>query len=153
MPWASSMSLKASKIINGHYTKDLTIEDPTGKAPKEVNLKGELVPTFGKLMADGSTSSGNWLMSGSFEQKGANKMMKRGKEDPTGLGLFADWCLCLAAQPAHHLQPRLLRSERQTLQSEDEASGVDRRQMGRRCCRRSLAADSATRKRANTPLS
>jgi hypothetical protein len=39
-------------------------------------------------MADGSTSSGNWLMSGSFEQKGANKMQKRGKDDPTGLGLY-----------------------------------------------------------------
>ncbi len=83
--------VKASKMINGHYTRDLIIEDPSGKNPKEVNLKGEMVPSFAKLMADGSTSSGNWLMSGSFEQKGANKMQKRGKDDPTGLGLYHDW--------------------------------------------------------------
>ncbi len=33
-------AVKVSKMINGHYTKDLTIEDPTGKAPKEVNQEG-----------------------------------------------------------------------------------------------------------------
>lgn len=79
-----------SKLINGHYTQNLTITDPVTGA-KEENKKGETVPTFAKLMADGSTSSGNWLMAGSFDQKGLNKMMKRGKEDPTGLGLFPEW--------------------------------------------------------------
>ena len=83
-------ALKVSKQINGHYTQDLTIEDPVA-GTKEVNKKGETVPSFAKLMADGSTSSGNWLMTGSFDQKGENKMAKRGKEDPTGLGLFAEW--------------------------------------------------------------
>jgi formate dehydrogenase major subunit len=83
-------ALKVSKQINGHYTKDLTITDPVTGA-KEENKKGETVPTFAKLMADGSTSSGNWVMAGSFDQKGLNKMAKRGKEDPTGLGLFAEW--------------------------------------------------------------
>jgi len=79
-------ALKVSKQINGHYTQDLTITDPVTGA-KEENKKGETVPTFAKLMADGSTSSGNWVMAGSFDQKGLNKMAKRGKEDPTGLGL------------------------------------------------------------------
>lgn len=79
-----------SKIINGHYTQNLTITDPVTGA-KEENKKGETVPTFAKLMADGSTSSGNWLMAGSFDQKGVNKMMKRGKDDPTGLGLYPEW--------------------------------------------------------------
>ena len=83
-------SLKVAKIINGHYTQDVTITDPVTGA-KEENKKGETVPTFVKLMADGSTSSGNWVMAGSFDQKGLNKMAKRGKEDPTGLGLFAEW--------------------------------------------------------------
>jgi formate dehydrogenase major subunit len=83
-------ALKVSKQINGHYTQDLTITDPVTGA-KEENKKGETVPTFAKLMADGSTSSGNWVMAGSFDQKGLNKMAKRGKEDPTGLGLFAEW--------------------------------------------------------------
>jgi formate dehydrogenase major subunit len=81
---------KVSKMINGHYTQDLTITDPVTGA-SEVNKKGENVPSFAKLMADGSTSSGNWLMSGSFDQKGENKMMKRGKEDVTGLGLYPEW--------------------------------------------------------------
>ncbi len=82
--------LKVAKQINGHYTKDLIIDDPV-TGGKEVNRKGETVPSFAKLMADGSTSCGNWLMSGSFDQKGENKMAKRGKEDPTGLGLYPDW--------------------------------------------------------------
>jgi len=81
---------KVSKLINGHYVKDVVIEDAATGA-KEINKKGETVPSFAKLMADGSTSAGNWLMTGSFDQKGENKMMKRGKEDPTGLGLYPDW--------------------------------------------------------------
>jgi len=82
--------LKVAKQINGHYTKDLVIEDKV-TGGKEVNKKGETVPSFAKLMTDGSTSCGNWLMAGSFDQKGENKMAKRGKEDPTGLGLYPDW--------------------------------------------------------------
>jgi len=34
---------------------------------------------------------GFWVMAGSFTADGENKMMKRGKEDPTGLGLFPNW--------------------------------------------------------------
>lgn len=83
-------ALKVAKQINGHYLKDVVIEDPV-KGTKEENKKGETVPSFAKLMADGSTSSGNWLMAGSFDQKGENRMMKRGKDDVTGLGLFPDW--------------------------------------------------------------
>ena len=82
--------LKVAKQINGHYTRDLVIDDPASGA-KEINRKGETVPSFAKLTADGSTACGNWLMAGSFDQKGENKMAKRGKEDPTGLGLFPEW--------------------------------------------------------------
>ncbi|OQX10573.1 MAG: formate dehydrogenase-N subunit alpha [Desulfobulbaceae bacterium A2] len=71
---------KVSKQINGYYLAD-------AKDAK----KGELVPSFGLLAADGSTSSGNWLMAGSFDQKGTNKMAARGLEDPTGLGLYPNW--------------------------------------------------------------
>lgn len=81
---------KCAMQINGHYEQDLTIED-AAKGTKEVNLKGETVPGFAKLMADGSTSCGNWIMCGSFDQKGVNKMQLRGKEDPTGLGLYPNW--------------------------------------------------------------
>jgi len=83
-------AVKVSKMINGQATQDFVIEDLVA-GTKEIYKKGETIPSFAKLQADGSTSSGNWLMSGSFDQKGENKMQKRGKEDPTGLGLFPEW--------------------------------------------------------------
>ena len=49
------------------------------------------MPTFGNLKDDGSTAAGNWCLTGSFDEKGLNKMAKRGKSDPTGLGLYPDW--------------------------------------------------------------
>lgn len=51
---------------------------------------GEQVSGFGALTDDGSTRCGNWLYSGSFTAAG-NQMARRGQEDPTGLGLFANW--------------------------------------------------------------
>lgn len=72
--------LKTAKQINGYYLKDT-----------ENAKKGELVPSFALLAADGSTSCGNWLMAGSFTQKGENKMAARGLDDPTGLGLYPNW--------------------------------------------------------------
>jgi formate dehydrogenase major subunit len=55
--------------------------------------KGQLVPSFGKLKDDGSTSSGNWLYCGSYTEKG-NMMARRSKKDPTGLGLYPGWSWC-----------------------------------------------------------
>jgi formate dehydrogenase major subunit len=83
-------ALKVSKQINGYFLKDTVIEDKA-RGTKTEFKKGQLVTTFGNLQADGSTSSGNWVMAGSFGADGDNKMMKRGKEDPTGLGLFPNW--------------------------------------------------------------
>jgi formate dehydrogenase major subunit len=83
-------ALKVSKQINGYFLQDTVIEDKA-KGTTTTFKKGQLVPTFGNLQADGSTSSGNWIMAGSFTADGENKMMKRGKEDPTGLGLFPNW--------------------------------------------------------------
>jgi formate dehydrogenase major subunit len=81
---------KVAKWINGQATQDFVIEDLVA-GTKEVYKKGDPIPSFAKLQANGTTSAGNWLMSGSFDQKGENKMMKRGKDDPTGLGLYPDW--------------------------------------------------------------
>ena len=82
---------KMAKQINGYFLKDVTLKDPTGK---ELNFKkGDLVPTFGFLQADGSTSCGNWLYCASYTNAG-NMMARRGKEDPTGLGLFPNWAWC-----------------------------------------------------------
>ena len=81
---------KVAKWINGQATQDFFIEDPV-KLTKEEYKKGDCIPSFAKLQVDGTTACGNWLMSGSFDQKGENKMQKRGKEDPTGLGMFPEW--------------------------------------------------------------
>lgn len=83
-------ALKISKQINGYFLRDTVIEDKEKKT-STVFKKGQLVPTFGMLKADGSTSGGNWIMAGSFSADGENKMAKRGKDDPTGLGLYPNW--------------------------------------------------------------
>ena len=83
-------ALKVSKQINGYFLRDTVIEDKDKKTKTEFK-KGQLVPTFGMLQVDGATSSGNWVMAGSFTADGENKMAKRGKEDPTGLGLYPNW--------------------------------------------------------------
>jgi formate dehydrogenase major subunit len=80
--------LKIARQINGHWEADTEVVD---SGVKKVVKKGGLVPTFGMLKSDGTTSCGNWIMSGSFGADGENKMTRRGKDDPTGLGLFPNW--------------------------------------------------------------
>ena len=75
---------KVARRINGEFERDATVNGVSYK-------KGQPVPGFALLQADGSTSSGNWLCSGSFTADGKNLMDRRGKEDPTGLGLFPSW--------------------------------------------------------------
>jgi formate dehydrogenase major subunit len=64
---------------------------------KEVNgynLKtGKLVPSFGALKADGSTSSGNWLYAASYTEAG-NMAARRNPVDPTNVGLYPEWSWC-----------------------------------------------------------
>jgi len=83
---------QVAKEINGYYLEDLY--DKKVDPPKLIGKKGDLVTNFVSLQADGSTSSGNWLYSGSYTQKdgkAVNMMARRGKEDPTGLGLYPNW--------------------------------------------------------------
>jgi formate dehydrogenase major subunit len=85
---------KMAKEVNGYFLADVTLKDPTGK---DVQFKkGDLVPSFAYLQADGSTSSGIWLYTGSYTNAG-NMMTRRGKEEPTGLGLFPNWAWCWPA--------------------------------------------------------
>ena len=51
---------------------------------------GELLSSFGQLRADGTTTSGNWLYTGSFTEEG-NMMARRGTDDPSGMGFHHDW--------------------------------------------------------------
>lgn len=75
-----------AKEINGYFLEERTIKGKTYKP-------GDLVPSFAFLQADGSTSSGNWLYSQSYTGKG-NMMARRGKSDPTGIGLYNGWSWC-----------------------------------------------------------
>lgn len=83
---------RVAKEINGYYLED--IYDKKVDPPKLIGKKGQLVTNFVTLQADGTTSCGNWLYSGSYTQKDdkvINMMARRGKEDPTGLGLYPNW--------------------------------------------------------------
>jgi formate dehydrogenase major subunit len=79
--------LAVAKAMNGYFLEDVTI---AGKAYK----KGETVPGFALLSDDGKTSSGNWLHCGMFTADGKNLSARRGKADPTGLGLYPEWAWC-----------------------------------------------------------
>ena len=73
-----------------------------------------MLPGFGLLRADGTTSSGCWIFCGSWTQAG-NQMARRDNADPYGMGQTQRLGLGLAGQPAHSLQPRLGRSGRQSM--------------------------------------
>ncbi len=78
---------KVAREINGFYTRDILDEDGN-----VIAKKGELVKNFTKLKADGSTTSANWLYSGSYNEDG-NMMARRDNTDyhPAGIGLYAKW--------------------------------------------------------------
>ncbi len=79
-----------AKEINGWFTDD--VYDDDGNL---VGRKGDLVPSFGVLRADGTTCSANWLYSGSYTEAG-NQMARRDDRDyhPAGIGLFSKWSWC-----------------------------------------------------------
>ena len=79
-------SHKVAKEINGYFLADVTLKGKTYRA-------GTLVPSFGSLQADGTTSSGNWLYCQSYTEKG-NMAARRGTEDKSGIGLYSEWSWC-----------------------------------------------------------
>jgi formate dehydrogenase major subunit len=86
---------RVAKEINGYYLED--IFDRSATPPKQIGKKGSLCTNFVTLQADGTTSCGNWIYSGSYTQKDEkviNMMARRKKTDPTGLGLFPEWAWC-----------------------------------------------------------
>jgi formate dehydrogenase major subunit len=83
---------RVAKEINGYYLED--VYDKKADPPKLIGKKGDLVNNFTTLQADGTTSCGNWIYSGSYTQKEGkiiNMMARRDKSDPTGLGLYSSW--------------------------------------------------------------
>ena len=81
-----------AKEINGYYLED--VYDKTATPPKLLGKKGDLCASFVHLQTDGTTSCGNWIYSQSYTQKEGkviNMMARRGKTDPTGLGIYPEW--------------------------------------------------------------
>jgi len=80
---------KTAKLINGHFTRDVTIKDTLYK-------KGQQVPSFAFLQDDGSTTSGNWLYCNSYTDKG-NMAARRSLEqtpEQAKIGLFPNFSWC-----------------------------------------------------------
>jgi formate dehydrogenase major subunit len=81
-----------AKEINGYWLED--VYDKKVDPPKLLGKKGDLVTSFPSLQADGTTSCGCWVYCNSYilkDGKPVNMMARRGKEDPTGLGLYPNW--------------------------------------------------------------
>ena len=76
---------KMAKEINGYFLKDMKVKGKNFK-------KGDLVPSFAYLQADGSTSSANWLYCNSYTGKG--NMSARRKKEKSGIGLNLEWAWC-----------------------------------------------------------
>lgn len=77
---------KVAKIMNGYFTRDVEVN---GKK----FTKGQQVPAFAFLTADGATASGNWLHAGSWTDAG-NMMARRDKTQTPQqekIGLFPNW--------------------------------------------------------------
>ena len=79
-----------AKEINGYFLENKKLENPTKKGEFKEFKKGDLVPTFAWLQADGSTSSGCWIYCGSVNEK-ANLAMRRISKDTSGIGLHSEW--------------------------------------------------------------
>ncbi len=81
------MPEELAKELNGTALADI----PDPKNPGQfLAKKGEQVPGFAVLQADGSTASGCWIFAGSWTQAG-NQMARRDNADPSGLGNTLGW--------------------------------------------------------------
>jgi len=78
---------KVAKEINGYFVKDTEVKGKTFK-------KGTLVPSFAYLLADGSTSSANWLYCNSYTEKGNMAARRSQKDAPNNIGLYPEFSWC-----------------------------------------------------------
>jgi formate dehydrogenase major subunit len=84
IPTSPSLA-EVAKEMNGKALADISDEKTN------LSLKaGQQLPGFAALRDDGSTSSGNWLYCGSWTEAGP-MMQRRGTDDPSGLGIYANW--------------------------------------------------------------
>ena len=77
---------KVAKLMNGYFLKDTEVGGQKFK-------KGQQVPNFTFLTADGSTTSGCWVMCGAYPDAG-NLMKRRDKTqtpEQANIGLYPNW--------------------------------------------------------------
>ena len=91
MNWPETFDAEEwARRINGFFWADTQVGDKLYK-------RGQLVPAFGNLQADGTTSSLNWLYTGSYTEEDGNKSKRR---DPSqtpmqaAFGLYPNWSWC-----------------------------------------------------------
>lgn len=73
-----------AKEVNGYFLED--VDDPARGMKFK---KGERVPDFSYLRDDGTTSSGNWIYSGSYPEEG--NLAARRIRETDGIGLHPQW--------------------------------------------------------------
>ncbi|OIQ50794.1 Formate dehydrogenase subunit alpha precursor [Pseudodesulfovibrio hydrargyri] len=80
---------KTAKLINGQFTRDIEIKGTMYK-------KGQQVPSFAFLQADGSTTSGNWLYCHSYTEKGNMAARRDLTQTPeqANIGLYPNFSWC-----------------------------------------------------------
>ena len=74
-----------AKDMNGYTFADL--KDASGAVALRA---GQLLDNFGQLRDDGTTSSGCWIFTGCYTEKG-NQMARRDASDPREQGLAPNW--------------------------------------------------------------
>jgi formate dehydrogenase-N alpha subunit len=88
----------ADPIVNLNWNYGEGEKPDVHLVAKDINgydlTTGELVPSFGNLKDDGTTSSGNWLYCASYTEKG-NMAARRDLTDaPNNIGLYPQWSWC-----------------------------------------------------------
>ncbi|MFH1676904.1 MAG: formate dehydrogenase-N subunit alpha [bacterium] len=85
--------------LNWNYSAEGEAEPDVHRVAMEINgyytelspRKGEQMENFTKLAADGTTASGNWIMSGFYPKPDTNLAERHDNGDPTGLLVFPNW--------------------------------------------------------------
>ena len=78
---------RVARLINGYFLKDTKVGDKDYK-------KGDQVPAFAALTADGSTTSGCWIMTGSYPAPDKNLMARHDisqTPEQDNIHLFPNW--------------------------------------------------------------
>ncbi len=79
-------------------TWDYGVPPNVHEVAKEINgydlTTGKLLPSFGNLKDDGTTSSGNWIFCGSYTEDGNQAARRDISSDPHEIGLYPKWAWC-----------------------------------------------------------